>query len=276
MNAGGTSPCPQPLRSLLRLPQLPRNQPRWPPPLPSFQPPPPPTSKALEKSIVAAYRDQALRVALNPSHRLHLLPLVPKNARRVLDVGCHAGHILEALRLPDECQAFGCDTNVEALELAKTCLPNATFKYGAAEDLPFADSSFDFLFARGVVVNLDIPKALSEFSRVLSLEGKLWLSLHRLHDCRVIWRDNSKNHPVKTVAFAVYTILNSGVFHYTGKFFRYPLNRQRAMTFQTEARMRKELEKAGFGAIVFSRGAYLVVEAQKQKRAGITKAGADS
>jgi hypothetical protein len=35
------------------------------------------------------------------------------------------------------------------------------------------------------------------------------------------------------------------------------------MTFQTASRMQTELSRAGFGDITFSRGKYLVVEAQK-------------
>lgn len=202
--------------------------------------------------------------ALDPQHPLHLLPTIPKGAKRILDVGCREGHILAALHIADDCQAFGCDINREGLEIAKQYVPKVTFEYGDAHDLPYQDASFDFLFARGVIVALDIPKALSEFNRVLSVGGKLWLSLHRWHDCRVIWQDTWKAHPIKTVALGPYTLVNAGVFHYTGKLFRYPGKDHRSvMSFQTETRMRKELKRAGFGGIVFSRGTYLVVEAAK-------------
>ena len=57
--------------------------------------------------------------------------------------------------------------------------------------------------------------------------------------------------------------MNSALFHYTGEVVRYPLNRSRIMTFQTEKRMQRELQKAGFAEITFSRGTYLVAEADK-------------
>jgi ubiquinone/menaquinone biosynthesis C-methylase UbiE len=212
---------------------------------------------------VAAYRQKALQVALDPSHRLHLLPKVPGQARKILDVGCHAGHILEALQLPEECEAFGCDVDAEALELARQCVPKAKFTLGQAEALPYEDSSFDFVFARGVIVGTRIPEALCEFNRVLTVGGRLWVSLHRWEDCRFILRGSWDAHPAKTLVMGAYVLANSALFHCTGTLVRYPLSRSRIMTFQTERRMRRELEKAGFARVTFSRGTYLVVEADK-------------
>jgi SAM-dependent methyltransferase len=212
---------------------------------------------------IADYRKSALAVALDPSHSLHLLPNVPPEAHRILDVGCHAGHILEALKLPDNCQVYGCDIQAEALDLARQYVPYATFVLGEAEALPFEDSFFDFVFARSVIYTADIPKALREFNRVLEPGGKLWVSLHRWKDCRTILQGNWHAHPVKTVGLGIYAAINGVLFHSLGKVVLYPLNRARMMSFQTETAMRRELGKAGFGAIQFTRGNYLVAEATK-------------
>ena len=212
---------------------------------------------------VSEYRKLALRAALDPSNPRHSLPSVPLDAKRILEVGCHAGQILEALRLPRDCEVYGCDVDAEALDLARQFVPNATFSIGKAEQLPYKSASFDFVFARSVMFVVDIPSALSEFSRVLKSGGKIWLSLHRWNDCRFILRNNLRDHPVKTLPFGGYTLLNSLVFRCTGNMFRYPLNRARMMSFQSETRMRKELKKASFQRIIFSHGRYLVVEAEK-------------
>lgn len=209
----------------------------------------------------SSYRRKALEVALDPSHRLHLLPKIPQDARKILDVGCHAGQILEALRLPDDCEASGCDIDTEALELARQWLPKVKFTFGQAEALPYENSSFDFLFARSVIMNTRIPAALRESNRVLTMGGRVWLSLHRWKDCRFILRGNWDAHPARTLAMGAYVFVNSSLFHCTGKLV--PLKRPRIMTFQTERIMRRELQKAGFGGITFSRGTYLVVEAHK-------------
>jgi ubiquinone/menaquinone biosynthesis C-methylase UbiE len=210
---------------------------------------------------VATYRQKALQVALDPSHRLHLLPKVPHDARKILDVGCHAGHILEALRLPEDCEAFGCDINAEALELARRCLPKLKFSFGEAEALPYDNSSFDFVFARGVITSTRIPAAMREFNRVLTMGGKVWVSLHRWKDCRFILGGSWDAHPIKTLLMGAYVFMNSALFHYSGKLIA--LERPRVMTFQTEKIMRRELHKAGFEGVTFSRGTYLVVEAYK-------------
>jgi hypothetical protein len=91
----------------------------------------------------------------------------------------------------------------------------------------------------------------------------LWLSLHRWRDCRTILQGNWQAHPVKTVGLGIYAALNGALFHSTGKVVLYPLNRSRMISFQTEKAMRRALEKTGFGMIKFTRGTYLVVEAEK-------------
>jgi ubiquinone/menaquinone biosynthesis C-methylase UbiE len=122
---------------------------------------------------VAEYRQSALSAALDGNHPLHLLPSVPDDVTSVLDVGCHAGDILEALKLPRHRRQVGCDVNREALALAEKHLPHASFHLAGAESLPFDSGSFDMLFARGLISAIDIPKALREFNRVLKPGGKL-------------------------------------------------------------------------------------------------------
>jgi hypothetical protein len=75
---------------------------------------------------VAEYRQSALSATLDGNHPLHLLPSVPDDVTSVSDVGCHAGDILEALKLPRHRRQVGCDVNREALALAESiCLTRA-------------------------------------------------------------------------------------------------------------------------------------------------------
>ena len=212
---------------------------------------------------VVAYRERGLRASADATHPNALLPVVPPNTRRMLDVGCHAGHVLETLRLPAHCEVFGCDVHAEALELARKCLPHATFSLARAEELPYENSYFDFVFSRSTMCLVDIPKALWELNRVLKPGGSLWISLHRWNDIRVLLHDPFRNHPIKTTVFASYVAINSALFHYTGRVARFPLNPSKIMSFQTETRMRKELQKAGFGKIRISVNPFLVIESEK-------------
>jgi len=210
------------------------------------------------------YRQAALSAMLDATRPHSLFPRVPSEAKSVLDVGCHAGHILEAMQLPADCRVVGCDINREALRLAHRCLPGASFLAAKAETLPFASASFDVLFARSVTYVLDIPKALQEFNRVLKPGGRLWLSLHQWKDCRVILKDNWKRHRLKAISLGIYILADSALLHHTGRLFRYPLNRSRLISFQTESRFLRTLQTAGFSDIHFSRDRCFVVEAVKK------------
>lgn len=221
------------------------------------------TAKSVTTANVAAYRERGLKTSADPTHPNFLLPDIPADARRILDVGCHAGHVLETLRLPDDSEIFGCDVNAEALALARKSLPHATFSFARAEELPYESSYFDFVFSRSTICVLNIPKALRELNRVLKPGGHLWISLHRWNDIRFLLRDPFRYHPIKTTVFSAYTAMNSALFHYTGRVMRYPLNPSRIMTFQTEARMRKELQKAGFGNVRVSGTRFFVIESEK-------------
>ncbi|HKF05939.1 MAG TPA: class I SAM-dependent methyltransferase [Candidatus Sulfotelmatobacter sp.] len=212
---------------------------------------------------VAAYRERGLKLSADPAHSNFLLPEIPANTRRILDIGCHAGHVFEVLRLPPYCEVFGCDIDAEALAVARKCLPHATFSFAKAEELPYENSYFDFVFARSTAYLLDIPKALSELNRVLRPGGRLWISSHRWRDIHVLLRGPFYDHPIKTTVFGTYVAVNSALFHFTGRLVRYPLNRSRVMTFQTEDRMRKELQKAGFGRIRVSDNRHFVIDAEK-------------
>lgn len=86
----------------------------------------------------------------------------------VLDIGCGVGTFL---RLVAGCgaRAFGIDASAALIELARQRVPNADFRVGDMEALPYDDDSFDlvtgfnsFFFAN------DIVAALRETSRVAS------------------------------------------------------------------------------------------------------------
>jgi ubiquinone/menaquinone biosynthesis C-methylase UbiE len=159
----------------------------------------------------------------------------------------------------------GCDINREAVTLAHRCFPGASFLAARAEALPFASASFDTLYARSVITALDIPKALQEFNRVLKPGGQLWLTLFEWKDCRQILEGNWKRHRLKTVSLGIYILANSALLHHTGRLFRYPLNRSRMLSFQTESRFLRMLQNAGFSDIQFSHDRYFVAEAVKTK-----------
>lgn len=88
---------------------------------------------------------------------------------KILDVGCGTGANLEMLAGFGE--AEGVDVSDDALEFCKA--KNLKAHKGLAEELPFADGSFDIVTALDVVEHLDDDVAgLKEMHRILKKGGK--------------------------------------------------------------------------------------------------------
>jgi len=85
----------------------------------------------------------------------------------VLEIGCGTG--IDLRLFPDTFQIHGIDLNDNALDIAKKKLPIGNFKKGAITDLPFEDSSIDFVFTHQLLNYLDddtLEKGVAEMYRV--------------------------------------------------------------------------------------------------------------
>jgi ubiquinone/menaquinone biosynthesis C-methylase UbiE len=85
----------------------------------------------------------------------------------VLEIGCGTG--IDLRLFPDTFEIHGIDLNDYALNIAKEKFPIASFKKGDITDLPFADSSIDFIFTHKLLNYLDddvLEKGVAEMYRV--------------------------------------------------------------------------------------------------------------
>lgn len=126
-------------------------------------------AKAFDDSR-AAYRQ---RGALDT-----FLSLLSKGSH-VLDLGCGSGRDA-ALLTEEEIQVTGLDLSTELLSIAKEICPSATFVEGDMLAMPFADNTFDGVWASASLLHIkdaDLPQALAEIRRVLKSEGIAWLSV---------------------------------------------------------------------------------------------------
>ena len=85
----------------------------------------------------------------------------------VLEIGCGTG--IDLRLFPDTIQFGGIDLNDHALDIAKEKIPNGNFKNGTISNLPFEDSSVDFVFTHGLMNYLDddtLEKGIAEMFRV--------------------------------------------------------------------------------------------------------------
>lgn len=85
----------------------------------------------------------------------------------VLEIGCGTG--VDLRLFPDTFEIHGIDLNDYALQIAKEKFPSASFKIGGITDLPFEDSSIDFIFTHKLLNYLDddtLEKGIAEMYRV--------------------------------------------------------------------------------------------------------------
>lgn len=106
------------------------------------------------------------RIALLEVDRVVDLSVDGVSSGSLLDVGAGTGVFTEAFS-GFGLKVTGLDVNADMLEVARTRVPSAWFEKGLAEELPFADRSFDLVFLGHVLHETDDPlKALVEARRV--------------------------------------------------------------------------------------------------------------
>jgi SAM-dependent methyltransferase len=103
--------------------------------------------------------------------------LLPAPGRATLDLGCGEGRFARALAA-DGHHVTGVDVSPELVELARGADPDGTYHVADAEELPFADGSFDLVVAFNVLSCVgDLGRAADEAARVLAPGGRLCLSV---------------------------------------------------------------------------------------------------
>jgi SAM-dependent methyltransferase/protein-S-isoprenylcysteine O-methyltransferase Ste14 len=121
----------------------------------------------------ATYRTKGLRY-LRPlrSYPIFVQLLEARPGERLLDVACGPGLLLRAAR-ERGVDASGIDLSREAVALAKQLLPGVDAQQGNAEQLPFADGTFDCVTCIGSIERfLDRRAALREMQRVAKPDAR--------------------------------------------------------------------------------------------------------
>jgi ubiquinone/menaquinone biosynthesis C-methylase UbiE len=90
---------------------------------------------------------------------------------RVLDVGCGTGRLEAALA--GRARVWGIDAEPKMLEVAKANAPEATFKPGRAEQLPFKEGWFERVVMWLSSHLIERSRGFEEAHRVLAPEGRL-------------------------------------------------------------------------------------------------------
>jgi ubiquinone/menaquinone biosynthesis C-methylase UbiE len=98
--------------------------------------------------------------------------LAPREGERMLDIGCAVGDFL-SLAAQSGARCHGLDISPVAVREARRRVPSAQVMVGSAEELAFADESFDCVSLLSCLEHLlDPAKGLMELRRVLKWGGR--------------------------------------------------------------------------------------------------------
>jgi SAM-dependent methyltransferase len=146
----------------------------------------------------------------------------------ILDVGCGPGYV-SAAATERGVNAIGLDFSEEMIGIAKEKFPQVEFRQGDAQNLPFANRTFDRVVANFALLHLADPeRAMSEAARVLKAGGRFAFTT---------WAKISENPFVKLVDDAIQAHANLDVGLPPGPPF---------YLFENEEGFRGALEHAGF------------------------------
>jgi SAM-dependent methyltransferase len=96
---------------------------------------------------------------------------------RVLDVASGPGYVAAAAA-ERGASVIGVDIAEGMIALARERHPQLDFRFGNAEELPFADGSFDAVVGNFVLLHVGRPeRAVSEFARVMDAGGRVALTV---------------------------------------------------------------------------------------------------
>ncbi len=122
---------------------------------------------------LGAHGDVGRRLILDPVMRERL---PGRGFRTALDVGCGEGRICRMLK-GFGMATVGLDATARLLEVARERDPGGDYRHGFAEDLPFADGSFDLVVSCVALIDItDFRAAIAEMARVLAPGGTLWVA----------------------------------------------------------------------------------------------------
>ena len=98
-----------------------------------------------------------------------------ESGKKLLDVGTGTGHLLKAAK-GSGLDVYGTDISPEAVKVAQQNVPDAHLVVAAGENLPFQDSSFDYVVCFGSLEHfLDMDQGLREMIRVARPEARFMI-----------------------------------------------------------------------------------------------------
>ncbi len=110
-----------------------------------------------------------------------------RRGARLLEVGSGMGHLVG--QLEDTFQTFGMDLNHWAVKQSKSVVNTSSLETASAQELPYADASFNVVIIKHIVEHLPDPaQSLREIGRVTEPGGMLILATPNLGSLLKPWK----------------------------------------------------------------------------------------
>ncbi len=110
-----------------------------------------------------------------------------RRGARLLEIGSGLGHLVA--QLEGWFVTFGMDLNHWAVKQSKAVVKSSSLQTASAQELPFADASFNVVIIKHIVEHLPNPeKAIAEIGRVTERGGTLILATPNLSSLLKPWK----------------------------------------------------------------------------------------
>lgn len=192
------------------------------------------------------------------------MPAGDWSGKAVLDVGCYDGEHLMRPAFALCASRFGVDTDGEAIWRGRGLYPQIDLEIAHAEQMPFPDGRFDLVRSNVSLPYTDLPAAFREIHRVTKPGGLLHVTMHDWrHQWAFFWTAVKGLH-IKSIIDHAYIAAHSLSVAWLGKCFPRPYGNRQYVSFQTQSRMRKLAEAAGFiGVTIWRTQKHIVVQGRK-------------
>jgi SAM-dependent methyltransferase len=207
------------------------------------------------------YHESELKIQLDPQNPARVVPVILPHHRRILDIGCGMGQTLVALNLREDIETFGVDCDRRAIQAGKGIVPkNISLLCAAAENLPFPDEYFDFIFSRVTLPYTNLQRVLREISRTLKPGGDTWLALQSFSILRRRFLQALMHMNIREIASCSYVLLNGLLLALFGLQLSL-LGRNE--TYQTISGMTSALNRVGLTCTSIETGKFFIMNAAK-------------
>jgi ubiquinone/menaquinone biosynthesis C-methylase UbiE len=192
-------------------------------------------------------RDELKNFAERETAKRYLLVEAVRDLKpqKILDVGCGAGQELLPFLEKTDAFAVGVDSAEMLGEVTKTVFAGekkAVFVRSKAEDLPFAEASFDVVLCRVALPYMNNRQAIAEISRVLKPKGVLLLKTHAPRFYFAMIRQRLKTRSLRQIAYPLICLAASSWHLLTGQQLQKGFWRGKEI-FQTRAFLEREFAK---------------------------------